>query len=352
MSVRRTLAPWTAGAGCLLFAGVLPACGARTAIGAEIAGDAGSGAVAEAGGDDAPPPPSGLGVLFGGSGYPGGPLNDTWTWDGSAWTKLDVAGPPARYGAAAATLEGTIVLFGGMGEEMTTLSDTWTWDGARWTKLDVTGPPARYGSLMVSLGDRLVLVGGYGSYLTDILTDTWIWDGSVWAQVDTTGPSPKRGGFSLAPLGDTVLLYGGEQLPNGYLSDTWTFDGTVWTQLVVSGPPAREGAAMATIAGEAILVGGYDDGYDADASAPFSDTWAWNGMSWAQLSVPSPPDTSSGGRESPAMTNVKGELVLFGGGTYDASPWYSDTWAFDGSSWTKLDVTGPSARRGAAMATR
>jgi hypothetical protein len=41
-------------------------------------------------------------VLFGGVG-PGMNLADTWTWDGTVWTQIDVAGPSARAGTAMAT---------------------------------------------------------------------------------------------------------------------------------------------------------------------------------------------------------------------------------------------------------
>jgi hypothetical protein len=96
-------------------------------------------------------------VLFGGYGEQRGyigDLSDTWTFDGSSWTKLDVAGPPARSFATMAQVNGTLVLFGGKrGSEpsqMTALADTWTWDGTAWTEQHVAGPPARYMASMAS----------------------------------------------------------------------------------------------------------------------------------------------------------------------------------------------------------
>jgi hypothetical protein len=32
-----------------------------------------------------------------------GTVGDTWTFDGTAWTQLKLAGPPGRYGAVMAT---------------------------------------------------------------------------------------------------------------------------------------------------------------------------------------------------------------------------------------------------------
>jgi N-acetylneuraminic acid mutarotase len=324
----------------------LSGCGARTAL------DLGTVAGNDSGSDVGATLPLGTAVLFGGSG-PTGPLfADTWTWDGSAWAKLDVTGPSARYGAVMASFGGELVLFGGFNHENETLSDTWTWDGLAWTERRVAGPPARYDAVMAPLGGGLVLFGGYHAYLADVLTDTWTWDGSAWTQLDVMGPLPPRGGSSMAPLGSALVFFGGEEVPNGYLSDTWTWNGGSWTKLDVTGPPARQGAVMGSLGSALVLFGGYDDGYDADAGTPFPDTWTWDGSRWTELGAPGPPDSNLAGRESPAMAKVGDTLVLFGGGTFDGSPWFSDTWTFDGSTWTRLDVHGPSARAGAVMATR
>src|SRR5215813_7535515 len=74
-------------------------------------------------------------VLFGGLIH-GTVLRDTWTWNGTTWTKqAPAARPPARYQASMAydAATGTDVLFGGIGNPHA-LSDTWTWNGTTWTK--------------------------------------------------------------------------------------------------------------------------------------------------------------------------------------------------------------------------
>ncbi|NTV62184.1 MAG: hypothetical protein HGA65_01435 [Oscillochloris sp.] len=56
-------------------------------------------------------------VLFGGRGYGGEYLNDTWTWDGNSWTQLNPANSPtarSRHSMAYAATEQRIILFGGM----------------------------------------------------------------------------------------------------------------------------------------------------------------------------------------------------------------------------------------------
>jgi N-acetylneuraminic acid mutarotase len=95
-------------------------------------------------------------VLFGGEDASGTYLSDTWTWDGSTWTSHAVAGPTSRAQASIATVDGAVILFGGYGlqtttsEGDTTLSDTWSWDGSMWTNLSIAGPSARTAALMAA----------------------------------------------------------------------------------------------------------------------------------------------------------------------------------------------------------
>jgi hypothetical protein len=68
-------------------------------------------------------------VLFGGKNNSPGFLSDTWTWDGSTWTKqAPAAHPPGRFEAAMAydAAARNVVLFGGRAGS-TWVGDTWTW---------------------------------------------------------------------------------------------------------------------------------------------------------------------------------------------------------------------------------
>ena len=74
------------------------------------------------------------------------------------------------------------VLFGGMNGNGT-LGDTWTYDGTNWTRQSpASSPTARYGPGMTYDSTRrlVVLFGGYGG---GELSDTWTWDGSTWTCV-------------------------------------------------------------------------------------------------------------------------------------------------------------------------
>src|SRR5436305_1246047 len=81
---------------------------------------------------------------------------------------------PARTNHAMATLGSEVVVFGGTptarpfyepslpapaGE-----GDTWTWDGTTWTKLaPAASPPARMNHAMATLGNKVILFGGEGA---------------------------------------------------------------------------------------------------------------------------------------------------------------------------------------------
>ena len=96
---------------------------------------------------------TGTAVLFGGFSSVGSLLRDTWTWDGTTWTQQHPATrPPAREFASMAydAATGTAVLFGGYGlggHGSGVLADTWTWDGTTWTKQHpAANPPPAAGS--------------------------------------------------------------------------------------------------------------------------------------------------------------------------------------------------------------
>jgi N-acetylneuraminic acid mutarotase len=124
--------------------------------------------------------------MFGG--YALDVMGDTWTWDGAKWTWHDTDGPPARSGAAMATLDGTAVLFGGSDTNGNALGDTWTWDGLKWMSRSVAGPSARAGAAMTTVNGTVLLFGGADS-AGNARSDTWTWDGGSWAEpVGETSP--------------------------------------------------------------------------------------------------------------------------------------------------------------------
>jgi hypothetical protein len=184
-------------------------------------------------------------VAFGGSAGRGQTLGDTWEFDGSAWTKLTTAGPPARQGHAMVYDEkrGRTIVFGGTGRAAPgtpppALSDLWEFDGTAWTERQTNGPTpgARFAS-GVAYDSKRGLVILFGGLTSDgFKGDTWSWDGTEWKQLATTGPEPRAMGYlAYDKRRDRVVLFGGRKgWPDGDLNDTWEWDGTAWKQLGTS----------------------------------------------------------------------------------------------------------------------
>jgi hypothetical protein len=89
--------------------------------------------------------------------------------------------------------------------------------------------------------------------------------------------------------------------------------------------------------GQLVLFGGENEEGDL-----LGDTWAWNGTTWSEVSTTGP---SARAGAQMAYDAESGQLVLFGGqGTTDS---LNDTWTWNGttSTWTLIDLTtSPPAR--------
>jgi hypothetical protein len=184
-------------------------------------------------------------VTFGGSGGRGVTHGDTWVHDGTTWSKLEIANPPARLGHAMVfdARRGKVVVFGGMGAvapdapqgtRPPRLGDLWEFDGRTWTRIHAMGPSARFagGATYDSKRGMVIIFGGLGD---GNLGDTWGWDGTSWKQLATTGPSPRSMGYlAYDARRDRVVLFGGRgEWPND-LNDTWEWDGTAWREVVIA----------------------------------------------------------------------------------------------------------------------
>ncbi|MDQ6852791.1 MAG: hypothetical protein M3046_03710, partial [Actinomycetota bacterium] len=93
-----------------------------------------------------------------------------------------VHGTPTRGVATYDAARKLIVLVTPGPTQQATLLQTWTWDGTVWTRRDpALSPPARAESLLAYDPSRRValLQGGLSR---DSLTDTWEWDGITWSQ--------------------------------------------------------------------------------------------------------------------------------------------------------------------------
>jgi hypothetical protein len=118
-------------------------------------------------------------VIFGG--FNGARIADTWELTSTGWTSVSAPGPSGRQylGMDYDPDHQVIVLFGGQigPASADRVNDTWTYDGAAWTHLfPTTPPPARdQHTLTYDRADHnLVVFGGYqGATLGGTVGDTW-----------------------------------------------------------------------------------------------------------------------------------------------------------------------------------
>jgi hypothetical protein len=279
-------------------------------------------------------------VLFGGTSPTD--LGDTWEWNGTTWAQQCKAAPcstttpSARPGAAMSfdAVTGVSVLFGG-GDSGKEQNDTWSWNGTAWTPLCPTAPcmppTARTQATMAFYGTTgvAVLFGGSVSSAcgTTYDGDTWTWNDTLWQPASPTTSPPARAGAGMVydTARDVALLFGGSgNFPDLNLGDTWAWNGTktTWSPLCAqapcAGPPARNDLGMAfdAVPGNTVMFGGNTGNPQLD------DTWQWNGTSWTQMGGPAGP----GARDQVAMAYdaARARVVMFGGsagGTALAETW-------------------------------
>ena len=180
-------------------------------------------------------PERGQTLLF--SGGASFPTDDTWEWDGEAWTEQSPAHIPlARYEHAMAAMRDRVVLFAGQGEEEFIQDDTWTWDGTDWTQeTPAHSPTARFGHSLAFDAQRnvAVLFGGQATGSGPYYAETWQWDGTDWTELAPAMSPPSRSNALMVydPGRDRTILFGGQSSTGKLLGDTWEWDGTTWTEV-------------------------------------------------------------------------------------------------------------------------
>lgn len=279
-------------------------------------------------------------VLFGGS-SPASYLDDTWEFDGRAWIRfVGSVQPPARarHGASFDLSRGRTVVAGGLGIAAG-LSDTWEFDGASWRSVS-TPVPAPGGPLCAThhfaWASTLVLRGDQGPSGAEL----WAYDGADWRQLPSPGERRRDAAIGFDLRRGHCLLIGGVA-GTGAIAEVLAFDGLAWS-IAAPSPPPRWAAAMAfdLRRGRAVLFGG-----SGMSSAP-TDTWELRDSTWNRVVTATAPPP----RFHHALTYdvARGLVVLFGG--YDASTWHpswlDDTWEYDGVDWRRVTTTSSPPRRG------
>lgn len=395
-------------------------------------------------------------VLTGGA-YDGTVYGDVWEWNGVAWTQRAGAAqlpqPRFTHGMVFDAQQGKIALYGGT----STLPDavkTLVYDGNTWTLVATgTHPAVQFNSAMaydtargVSVLATAELSGNstrtfeYGfsggvwnwvlrSFATPVpagrshprmvydesrhvcvfhggtASSTWTYDGSVWTSFSSSGFSRTREALAYDPLHAEVLMYSGNFSDNGCECSAgrsmYAWGGSSWSprwSAPAINPTYMAGIAFDEHRGRTVVYGGRQlnpSGYSG--VTPSSQTWEWDGVSWAKIEPATVPgsrcdaplvydsnrhvtvmygglsnDSASSAkattweydgvnwlqrpdgpgqrwRHGAAFDRSRNKLVLFGGMDQTATA-LGDTWEYDGVTWTQAAASGPTPRMGAMMA--
>lgn len=202
--------------------------------------------------------------------------------------------------------------------------------------------PRKAAAFVYMTGQKEALLFGGSDSSGAVLGDTWIWQSGCWTK-QAPSQSPSARDFAAStydPALGIVLVYGGRG-GGQFFSDTLAWNGVSWKPLASSGPQLFGGpvAGLDPVSQQPLLYG--------IAAGGSSQTWRWDGSAWQQLS----PTTSPVGRESPslAVDAQRGQLMLFGGFAPNQGL-LNDTWFWNGSNWAQASpATSPPARLRACM---
>jgi hypothetical protein len=189
----------------------------------------------------------------------------------------------------------------------------------------------------------VVLFGGFGPDGVP-KGDTWIWDGNSWRLAAIIGPSPRK--WPAAAFDShrrVVVLHGGRAgagRTGSSLSDTWIWDGQSWAEIDVKGPTGRDHhrAVYDKARDRVVLFGGWN------GESLENDTWEWDGTRWEQVALSGPSPRAPFGM---AYHDSLETAVIAGGQDLDEA--FADMWIWSGFSWTQLDIEVPSRRGFHAM---
>jgi len=242
------------------------------------------------------------------------------------------------------------VLFGGLtaidaGTKMQyELADTWEWTGTRWLQVfPPHNPPARAAESMIfdSARNRVVIFGGREGKLN--LNDTWSFDGNDWTPINTANaPSVRElAGAAYDSARDRIVLFGGTHqtystdgrtVTETPIHDTWEFNGTNWTQILADGPAVTKPILeYDPVRKQTIMLG-----LNPSDSKTLMYAWDPAAAKWNAVTPTVLPTCVNEG----AMTwQSSNNTILYTGGACANSSGTEETLEWDGTNWTKIDLT-------------
>ena len=238
-------------------------------------------------------------VLFGGRTDSGTYFNDTWTWNGTAWTQLMPATSPAArsfHGMAYDTVRNRVVLYGGYNGSAY-VTDLWELGPAGWELRTQAGtlPDQADATSLVwdSVRQRVVV--------TRLRTGAlWEWDGTTWTARAFTGTLVAPNAISgFDPVRNRLQLVDNTGMR--------VFNNS-WNLAAGGGPQQATGdIAFDTVRNRSIIVA------LGPAGTTTSQTWEWSGSSWTAMNTHLPTRPKAVGAPAIAWDPVRQTMVLFGG---------------------------------------
>ncbi|HEX8169792.1 MAG TPA: kelch repeat-containing protein [Thermoanaerobaculia bacterium] len=268
-------------------------------------------------------------------------------YDGAAhtWSPVAPAALPPCVNEAAMTFDessNTIVLTGGVCTITTSTSDeVWQWNGENWVKPTIPAAGRATGQAIAydSLRGEVVTFGGTNAFAAGPRSSTEVLRNNLWRFVfSNRTPAPRSLlSFVSDPVNRTIWLIGGlDEFGQSYIDDFWSYRNNQWIPQTLTNGPA--------------LCGGPVSAFDANRSrlvvaCSGAEVYEWDGATWKSLTSKTKPPIR---RFANAVydASIK-KVVLFGG--WDGTDFRNDTWTWDGTTWTEIKKDRPTARASFAM---
>jgi hypothetical protein len=237
------------------------------------------------------------------------------------------------YSAVFLKNQNSVLLFGGDWMMQPRVAETWQYLSGCWTKVSPAASPSLRDSVTMAYDPVRRMVVMYGGRVGGpgepgkFIFDTWTWDGQTWAAASATGPELVVPTAAYDPISKRIILFG---VPPRGEAETWAWTGQAWQLLhPTDSPSGRSDASLAfdSATAQLLLFGG------AQTLGPLGETWTWNGSTWHQIGPAATPSPRYG-----AALGANGAtpgLVLYGGSDSSHAYIHTETWIWDGRTWTQ-----------------